>query len=629
MRPQNLTKKIALFIAVSILSTSSIFLLTPKKTNAFLGVGDVSVTSVVDISDPGTVAFYGTAGTALSSIAAAQAKQLYAPSIWDIARKEGIEPALSALAKDVARGLIQKIVESTVNWINTGFQGRPAFIADTDKFLLNSADQVVGEMLFNDPSLNFLCQPFQLQVKLALGLGYSNQQFSKNISCTLTGASQNIQNAVKSGVLVNASVNNTAWSEWLSLTEPQNEPIGAYLATKAELDSRIKAKQSAITAELSYGMGSLSYKKCDKVTYDAKGNVKSTEPFVGSPFYVETDVKAPFLKEGKDKTYTVIKNCTVKTPGSIITNMLGFKATSDLRTAELQAALGNGIDTVMQSLANEILKLAAEQLQEGVLGKGQATTDYKSALNNLSGQIQSTFNTQMENISTGQTNSTFNSYDSSFGTGYGAGFNQYTPPVQGANGLDPLSAQKGDAISRVNYLLGAEANFRETYLVASRILTEARAVFVTARTCNASFGDANSYLRSRLIQSNVITNIDGIMDFGRDLAQIPWNLMSNGNSIDLANAHITILNTAGTAVTAATSLTGITESMIPVTSTSFNIDPQTSTIENVRQWLRGVRNMYSTTRCPIDLTYALSISTSTVGSTVTSGSFSQATSTGN
>ena len=65
--------------------------------------------------------------------------------------------ALDMVSYNVINMVIQKVTADTVNWINKGFQGSPAFVTDPDSYFLNLGDKIAGDYIFRNPKLNFLC----------------------------------------------------------------------------------------------------------------------------------------------------------------------------------------------------------------------------------------------------------------------------------------------------------------------------------------------------------------------------------------------------------------------------------------------------------------------------------------
>ncbi len=630
-------KKISGLLIISILAINFSFFTFNQTASAGAIIAD-GFSDGIEV-DPTTLFFLTSGQTYFDTntpIPAQHLTETTQQDFWTVAWNEVAYPALLELLKQTAINLIQQITEKTVDWIQGGFQGNPAYVSQPLKFLENTADATVGDFIFNNPDLNFLCSPFQIQIKLALGLSF--QTFRSRINCTLSGATQNIRNAIG-----NASANINVWDNWIqTTTNPQNTPIGAYLIAQSELSATIGNKQIDLQKQLDQGFGALAYEECTG-TRTPKGQFGPPEPytFKGSRFYEEQ------TRDNNAYTYGAVE-CETKTPGAVITNMLGFKATSDQRMNELQGALGNSIDTILSSLAAALLQRGLDQLTNGVLGDNNSSgnVQYRLRLGSLSAQTQSNYNTAISNInSTGRTNpaSIFGQYNGIFSSApqtntatniassgassnfilfpgttpalssgvayvpFSQGFNQYSVPSNISSALDP---QKTNALSGINYYLNAETAYQSTLTQASTTLEEARAVFVKAISCNVSY---NSYLAANLINSNVVQNIDGMVntDSYRTLAQIPWNLAAIRNWMDISNAHITILNTAKSGVNAATTPAGIVSAMTLVNSTSFNTDPQTSMITNIKTWLRGVRDAYSTAQCPINLDKILASTTAT------------------
>lgn len=184
------------------------------------------------------------------------------------------EFSLDPIAYALAKMILQSMTQSIVNWINSGFQGSPAFVTDLKQFLLDQADAIAGDYIYNDPSLNFLCSPFQLDVKIALATSYQ-QEAHEGVSsqCTLTGVEENIE----------SFLNGDSFSpqNWFEVTQnPVNTPTGAYLATKGEMMARIADAEGNTINELEWGQGFLSFKVCSDtdVTSGAQTNCQITTP---------------------------------------------------------------------------------------------------------------------------------------------------------------------------------------------------------------------------------------------------------------------------------------------------------------------------------------------------------------
>jgi hypothetical protein len=147
---------------------------------------------------------------------------------------------LDGVAWMVAKQLMSQMTQSLVNWINSGFQGSPAFITDLNGFLLDALDTAAGEYIKSLGGIGeFVCSPFQLDVQAALSINYQQARSGMPSgptapACKLSDIENNIEDFF-------TGVSDGGWQEWLEVTSnPQNTPYGAYLAAEAELDIRLK-----------------------------------------------------------------------------------------------------------------------------------------------------------------------------------------------------------------------------------------------------------------------------------------------------------------------------------------------------------------------------------------------------
>ena len=240
---------------------------------------------------------------------------------------------LNNIAYTVAKGIARQLTTSIVNWINSGFNGSPAFVTDPGQFLLNTADRIAGDLI-EGSELGFLCDPFRLDIRIALGLKY--RPFYDKVTCSLTGVVNNVRNSVSS--FTDGNFRNGGWNSWLTLTNrPQNNVYGAYLESQNELEIRIAGRRIFDSQKLSWGGGFLSWEKC-----------------------VQQPVE--FAPSGLDSYYdykpTTREKCDIQTPGSVIND-------------QLRKALGSGIDQLnLADDFNEIVNALVVQLVTQVVGGG-------------------------------------------------------------------------------------------------------------------------------------------------------------------------------------------------------------------------------------------------------------------
>lgn len=174
----------------------------------------------------------------------------------DLALKE---TALDRIGWMLANAVLSQISASIVNWINSGFDGSPAFVTDFKRFLTDIADEELGKLIEED--LPLLCESFSFKVKFSLAL---QTPFKDKISCTLTDVVGNVDS------FISGNFNEGGWKGWFELTtKKRNNSYGAYLLATAELDSRIAGKQAIELFKVDQGDGFLSLKTC--IVQDSDG----------------------------------------------------------------------------------------------------------------------------------------------------------------------------------------------------------------------------------------------------------------------------------------------------------------------------------------------------------------------
>jgi len=235
---------------------------------------------------------------------------------------------LDGIAWTIAKTMLSSMVRSLINWVNSGFQGSPAFVTDLKQTLLDAVDQAAGEFIRSLGDVGeFICSPFKLDVQAALAINYSQARTGmpsgpdKNL-CRISDIGSNIENFF-SGI-------ENDWNTWFQVTSnAQNTPVGAYLEAEAKLNAKLINERGNTLAEVSWGNGFLSQKLCQAV-------------------------------EGKSTS-----QCTITTPGRVISEALTFSTSVGPRTL-IEA---DEINELVGALLNQLI-LQVMQGVNGLLGLG-------------------------------------------------------------------------------------------------------------------------------------------------------------------------------------------------------------------------------------------------------------------
>lgn len=345
----------------------------PQKTNAIFGAGD----TVIEVGQNLVVNTTTSVNTTVSAYTA-QASHLR-------------EWVLNGLAYGFAKQIIRQITSSVVSWINSGFEGSPAFVQNPGAFFLDVADQITGDFLAKHVGpLNELCSPFSIDIRLALAFKY-RPNVAKRYTCTLGKIISNSKNAVE-----NASINGfTAgdfkqggWPAFVSLTtEPQNNIYGAYLQADSELGWRVANAQASQRDEISNGKGFLSWRdsKCTKAVKARNTAVKKADG--------DEDVAIDAYNEGATKGIPQsASDCPVHTPGSTIASSLENHLGGPLRELELADSINEITNALFAQLVTQVL-------QKGLTGVSSKGSDGKSYLDTTISDIKSEQNQNPQFVS--------------------------------------------------------------------------------------------------------------------------------------------------------------------------------------------------------------------------------------
>lgn len=225
-----------------------------------------------------------------------------------------------AIAINIVKPTIERIVDSTVQWINTGFDGNPAFVNDPASYFQNIADGVAGNFIAGS-DLGLLCSPFQAHVKLSLTRTFKK---TPSFQCTITDIVGNLENFY-------SSFSAGGWESWFSMTQnPNNNPYGSYIQAQIELDRRIAAAIGIEEKKLDWGSGFLSYSECEEWS---------------TPTDYEYDT-------GNFEERTCLKRGPIKTPGKVIEGQLQ----NVLGTGISQLELADEFDELVGALMSQLLQ---------------------------------------------------------------------------------------------------------------------------------------------------------------------------------------------------------------------------------------------------------------------------------
>lgn len=274
------------------------------------------------------------------------------------------ENLLDGIAWSIAKNTVSQMMQSMIDWVNSGFAGSPAFVTDIEGMLMSAADQAAGEYIQGLGEVGeFLCSPFSLDVQVALSLSFAAARSnatgdSTAAQCTLTDIEDNLEG------FLNGTVD--SWEQWLQVTtNPNNTPYGAYLAAEQEMYARIQNEQGQILTEATWGDGFLSKKICEAVEGTYVGTNEAGSPVYSGEQYGQTQGAAVADPSTASRSGA---NCIISTPGQVISQQLN----DQLGLGSKTLVEADEINELISAFLNQVT-LQAVQGINGLLGLSSGT----------------------------------------------------------------------------------------------------------------------------------------------------------------------------------------------------------------------------------------------------------------
>lgn len=294
------------------------------------------------------------------------------------------EKILDAFAFGFMNYAIQRMTASTVNWINSGFRGSPAYVTNPAGFLKSTADLTVGAFIQSDPRLNFLCGPIQSQIRIALINSYTQNNLMWQ--CTLTDAIGNMQDFLD-------DFDRGGWDKFFEISQrPQNNPIGAYIMAESALNNQLTQKLNLQQQELNWGRGFLSFKKC--TLYDGGADPTSVDLLD-----IANGGSGNRVDENDELNQIAPPKCIreeTQTPGAAIEGQLNNALGAGLGRLQVADEINEIVGALLTQLANKALGGLLGLSRRGSDGSNPYTSQFQS--DSQDNAINQYFNDSQDNL---------------------------------------------------------------------------------------------------------------------------------------------------------------------------------------------------------------------------------------
>lgn len=332
---------------------------------------------------------------------------------------------LEASLKEVAKAALREMTTSTVNWINSGFEGKPLYFENPKSFYLSLRDQQVQ---------TFIDEIGYDSVKYPFGQGYAlglidsvSRKFEDNARYSLNEAIE----ATSPGSTAEDFYEDFevgGWDAFLSMaTIPANNPIGFQYEAQKEIEERTRGTEPSqaeiLKEKVNQGLGFLSPQECtaegyvgpaeepwlyppyippldDSLVYDQAYDDAYEEYLAdfGAGYEDETalnqdahdyavsiatetandainqneETEAQYLedKNADLEAYNTAHTCPEdkwidRTPGYVVADQITSALGSNWTQSELGAAVGSSLSAVFDALFNELFDKGLSLLSDG------------------------------------------------------------------------------------------------------------------------------------------------------------------------------------------------------------------------------------------------------------------------
>lgn len=283
------------------------------------------------------------------------------------------ESCLDAIAYTAAKIVLSKITQSTLNWINSGFDGSPTFVQDPGSFFKSIADQQVSsftaQIAFDPSRFPFgrltaqnIVNSIQHQLDYNASVTSGNLlNYDGDMSITYQQRFDNFTNDFLYG---------GGWDGYLAVTQITNaNPFDSYIASVNQVGPAVNAAAqqknpvTQVTNELEQSGGFLALKKCVDPTWYTSERSDPSFTRVQAEAQSKNDPTDPDTQAARE--WLVNHTCLrfeTKTPGTAIAQQMNISLGESQKQLELADELNESISAVFDALIKQLFNKGVASL---------------------------------------------------------------------------------------------------------------------------------------------------------------------------------------------------------------------------------------------------------------------------
>lgn len=250
------------------------------------------------------------------------------------------DTCLQSIGKLLIKLALQKITLSTVDWINSGFEGSPTFLQDRTSFYKDIAKNEILEFGVEISGIS----PFSKEWLRNQALAYDSK-FAKNASYSLDELIRKT-NPEFSAVSFREDFSKGGWDAWSYLTQvPANNPLGFQLMASNELQKRLAGTEQSRAQDLRDALQEANGFLGDERCVDSEGK----------PNGITRAQYAAALRETPPRK--ICDRWEYVTPGKLVaeaaTNAISYPQDWLLSADDLNDAVASILDAILSHFSNK------------------------------------------------------------------------------------------------------------------------------------------------------------------------------------------------------------------------------------------------------------------------------------
>ena len=271
---------------------------------------------------------------------------------------------IASIGRLISKMLLQKLTLSTVNWINSGFDGKPSFLQDRGKFFGDIAKNEILQFGIEIQGINPYSKDWLRNQALAYKTKFAdNARYSLEEMIAQTNPDCRDKNGiqVRCDIAFSQDFSQGGWNAWTALTQvPANNPLGTKLMFDNEIQKRLAGTTQSTAEDIRDAL---------KEANGFLGDLRCVDNYDNDTHISQQQKRETLEAGGKDPCTEAGNSWKYVTPGSMIakaaTDVMGYQNNSLLNVEDLNDAVAAVLDAILNQFSTNIYE------------KGFANLDYQ------------------------------------------------------------------------------------------------------------------------------------------------------------------------------------------------------------------------------------------------------------